>query len=103
MLVGTGAIKNGAGYGSNTRGDDFSGHKAGDGQWSLTNQKNGSQFSAERTSVNGTGSKSGWQVTRTDSQGLSSVGDFTVLAGSGSDGSRRVRVYDFNHNGFQPE
>ncbi|GMU55683.1 MAG: hypothetical protein AMXMBFR33_48290 [Candidatus Xenobia bacterium] len=96
-LVGAGVVKNGASFGVNRAGENLSGHRTAPGQWSFTNQDNGAQLEASRTG------RFHWDVTRTDASGQQSVGDFTVLPmGTGPAGGHHFRVYDFNHNGFQP-
>ncbi|MDQ7823331.1 MAG: DUF1521 domain-containing protein [Candidatus Eremiobacteraeota bacterium] len=97
VIEGIGRVKNGAGTGHNRAGDLVSGHRTGEGQWSLTNQNNGAQFEASRQ--NGRG----WNVTRTDgTTGEQSMGDFTVLSRPRPDGSTGVMVCDFDRDGFKP-
>ncbi|MCE7869333.1 hypothetical protein DYH09_03035 [bacterium CPR1] len=96
-LVGVGVARNGATSGINRAGETISGHRTAPGQWSLTNQDNGAQLEATRSG------RFHWDVTRTGACGQQSVGDFTVVpTGTGPAGGRHFRVYDFNHNGFQP-
>jgi hypothetical protein len=91
-LVAVGVARNGAALGVNRAGENLSGHRTAPGQWSLTNQANGAQLEASHSG------RFHWDVTRTAANGTESVGDFTVLPGRNG----HFRVYDFNHNGFQP-
>lgn len=96
-LVGVGVARNGHSLGMNRAGDVITGQRTAPGQWTMTNQENGAQLDATRTG------RHHWDVTRTAADGSQSVGDFTVLpTGTGPRGGHHYRVYDFNHNGFQP-